>query len=281
MTVVGNYMWIVAVLVIAGFVLAHTAVADEEESSGFNPSDPTVAASHIEVIPEYNKGTDYESPLLRLIYDIDWGHQGKYSITAEIPYGYIDFEDDDSATGLGDIRLRYFHRLFSNPDPDARVQNVVASLDTFLPTGSSSKGLGLGTTLLAPTVIFDVPLTERITAYPMPKLKFSTSKTLGRSSAFSPGKDPTPARESEEYIYAFGIESYFIYQDPSGFWVFLDPVIEWDLLPERGEDNYEMTLKGQIGKMFGRWGLGAESTVFVAGEKSQEFQDRLMYYYYF
>jgi len=61
----------------------------------------------------------------------------------------------------------------------------------------------------------------------------------------------------------------------------VDPIIEWDLLPEPGEDNYEVTLKGQVGRMFGRWGLGTEATVFVAGEKSQDFQVRGMLFYYF
>jgi len=44
---------------------------------------------------------------------------------------------------------------------------------------------------------------------------------------------------------------------------------------------YELTLRGQLGKMFGRWGLGLDGTTFLAGEKSQEFQIRLVHYFYF
>jgi len=252
----------------------------EEGKMVFNPADPTAAASHIEATGEYNKGPDVKAPLFRLTYDVDWG-EGKYSFTTEIPYGSADYSDGMSATGLGDIRLRYFHRLFSASDPDKSVQTIVGSLDVFAPTGNASEGLGLGTWLIAPTVIFDIPLSERWSVFPGPKLKFSTGKTLGRSSPFPPGKIPIPGRESEDYIFAFELEAYFTYMDPGGWWFYVDPIIEWDLLPEPDEDNYEATVKTQIGKMWGRWGLGAEGTFFVAGEKTQDYQLRAIFFYYF
>lgn len=250
------------------------------EKKVFNPADVTAAASHIEVMPEYNDGEDYSAPLLRLVYDIDWA-EGKYSITTELPFGRLDNEDGTSETGLGDIRLRYFQRVYQAEDKDAALQNMVFSLDAFVPTGDSDKGLGTGTFLLAPTVIFNLPLSERWVVFPAPKVKFSTGKTQSRSSAFPPGKNPTPGRESEEYIWALELEAYFTYMSPKGWWIYFDPIIEWDLLPEPDEDNYESTFKSQIGKMFGRWGLGLEGTVFVAGEKSQNYQARAIFFYYF
>jgi len=33
----------------------------QEEKPAFNPADPTAAASHIEVMPEYNQGDDYSA----------------------------------------------------------------------------------------------------------------------------------------------------------------------------------------------------------------------------
>ena len=251
------------------------------EARVFNPADPTEAASHIEAVAEYNRGPDLKAPLFRLIYDTDWG-EGKYSFTVEIPYGTADYLDDGtSSTGMGDIRLRYFHRLFAAEDPNDSVQTIVGSLDVFAPTGDADEGLGMGTWLIAPTVIFALPLSERWSVFPGPKLKFSTGKTLGRSSPFPPGKIPIPGRESEEYIFAFELEAYFTYMDPDGWWFYVDPIIEWDLLPEPDEDNYEATVKSQIGKMWGRWGLGAEGTFFVAGEKSQDYQLRAIFFYYF
>ena len=252
----------------------------EAEPKAFNPADVTAAASHIEIMPEYNSGDDAKSPLLRLIYDIDWA-EGKYSITTEIPYGKVDFSDGESETGLGDIRLRYFQRVYKTENPEASLQTMVFSLDAFIPTGDSDKGLGTGTFLLAPTLILALPLSERWTVYPSPKFKFSTSKTLSRSSAFPPGKNPNPGRDSEDYIWAFELEAYFTYTSPKAWWIFFDPVIEWDLLPEPDEDNYEATFKSQIGKMFGRWGLGLEGTFFVAGEKTQDYQARAIFFYYF
>ena len=66
-----------------------------------------------------------------------------------------------------------------------------------------------------------------------------------------------------------------------GAWIWLAPNINWDFLPEPGEDNYELTIKGQVGKMFSNIGAGLEGTTFVAGEKSQDYQIRMIVYYYF
>jgi len=63
--------------------------------------------------------------------------------------------------------------------------------------------------------------------------------------------------------------------------MYIQPIYEFDLLPEEGEDNYELTLRGQVGKMFGRWGLGLEGVTFIAGEKSQEYQLKGILFYYF
>ena len=179
------------------------------------------------------------------------------------------------------MRLRYFHRVHQAKQPEASIQTMVFSLDAFVPTGDSDKGLGTGTFLIAPTLILDMPLGKRWRVYPSPKFKFSTGKTLSRSSAFPPGKIPVPGRESEDYIWAFEVEAYFTYMSPKAWWIYFDPIVEWDLLPEPDEDNYEATFKSQIGKMFGRWGLGLEGTVFVAGEKSQNYQARAIFFYYF
>ena len=263
------------------FIITVAASAQESgDEPVFNPADLTAAASHIEVMPEYNQADEYSASLLRFIYDLDWA-EGKYSITTEVPYGEVDFDDGKTGSGLGDIRLRYFHRLIQAENPEAKLQNMVFSLDAFLPTGDSGEGLGLGTFLLAPTLIFNLPLSERWSFYPTPKFKFSTSKTEARSSAFPPGKNPIPGREEEEYIRAFEIETYFSYMSPKVWWIFFDPIIEWDLLPEPDEDNYEATFKSQIGKMWGRWGLGLEGTFFVAGEKTQDYQARVIFFYYF
>jgi hypothetical protein len=250
-----------------------------DEKPVFDPSDPTAAASHIEAMPEYNHADDYAASLLRVVYDLDWG-EGKYSVTAEVPFGKADF-NDDSETGLGDIRLRYFHRAYAAADPTDRLQNVVLSLDVFAPTGDSDRGLGLGTWLIAPTVILNVPLSERWSLFPLAQVKLSTGKTTGRSSPFPPGKNPTPGRETEDYIQAFQVEAYFTYSAAGGLWFLNDTNNEWVLLPEPGEDNNEMSHKGQVGQMFGRWGLGAETTVFLAGEKSQDYQVRGIFFYFF
>jgi hypothetical protein len=230
-------------------------------------------------MPEFNKSEEYSSPQLRLVYDIDWG-DGKYSITTEVPFGKADFKDGTSVSGLGDIRIRYFHRLYEASDPGSALQNMVFSLDVFAPTGDAGEGAGLGTWLMAPTLIFSLPLSDNWAVYPAPKFKFSTGKTEGRSSAFYPGRSSIPNREEEDYIRALEVEAYFTRFFDNGSWFFVDPIVEWDLTPEPNEDNYEFTMKGQLGRMFGRWGLGAEATVFVAGEKSQDYQLRGIFFYY-
>ena len=250
-----------------------------EESSAPSPSDPTAAATHVEIMPEYNKGDGLESELIRVVVDKDWA-EGKYSVTLELPYGNYEFEDGGKETGIGDLRTRLFWKFYDAPEK--RIVNMVAGLDVFLPTGDEDKGMGLGTSLLVPSVIMTMPMTDASTLFVIPKYKVSLDKTKGRSSPFSPGRNPIPRRESEEWISAFELELAYAYDVAKyNAWLFLAPIMEWDMLPESNEDNYELTLKGQVGKMFGKWGLGLEGTTYVAGEKTQDYQARLLYYYFF
>ena len=266
--------WYVLILAITSATIGHA-----EENRSFNPADPTAVASHIEIMPEYNSFTGGDARILRFVYDYDWA-EGKYSVTAEVPYGQVRYDDGNQSTGIGDIRTRFFWKFYDAPGE--RLENMVANLDIFLPTGDSDEGLGIGTFMFAPSIIFAYPVSERFAIYPAPKFKFSTSKTKGRSSAFPPGRNPTDLRDSEEYIFAFEVEAIFMYEWPNfNAWGFVDPIIEFDLLPEPDEDNYEMTLRGQVGRMFGLWGLGLEGTTFVAGEKSQDYQVKLLFFYYF
>jgi len=139
--------WTVWLLIAVAGLLAADDLQETEEI--FNPADPTAAASHIEAMAELNEAPTSSAPLFRLVYDIDWG-EGRYSITAELPYGSIEWPEGTGGTGLGDIRLRYFHQLFAASDPGDSIQTVVASLDVFAPTGNAKEGLGIGTWLLAP-----------------------------------------------------------------------------------------------------------------------------------
>jgi hypothetical protein len=261
------------------FGVIFVSVVNAEEEQSFNPADLTEAASHIELMPEYNQLTDGNAKVIRLVYDVDWA-AGKYSVTVEAPYGWLDFDDGAKEDGFGDIRTRFFWKFYDAPE--SRLENMVFNLDAFLPTGDSDKGLGLGTYLIVPSVIFALPFGERFTWYPVAKYKFSTSKTEGRSSAFPPGKTPLPDREDEEYIHALELEFGGVYQlTEANAWILLAPIYEYDLEPEPDEENYELTLRGQIGKMFGRWGLGLEGTGFLSGEKSQDYQLRAQFFYYF
>ena len=263
--------------IILSLVLS-TAV-NAEESVSFNPADVTEAATHIELMPEYSKLVDGDAYLVRLVFDLDWA-EGKYSVTAELPVGYLELDDGTEEAGIGDVITRFFWKFYDAPK--SRLENMVFNLDVFLPTGDSSKSLGQGTFVIVPSVIFAFPVNESFTIYPIPKYKFSTSKTEGGSSAFPPGKNPIPERDEEEFVNAFEIEITFVYElSAFNAWMFLSPICEVDFEPEPDQDNYELTLRGQVGKMFGRWGLGLESTTFLAGEKSQEIQLRLLYFYYF
>ena len=261
------------------FFVITGSIACAEEGKQFNPADVTEAATHLELMPEYNKLNDGEAYLIRLLYDYDWA-EGKYSVTAEIPFGQIRRDDGSKDEGIGDIRTRFFWKFYDAPG--SKLENMMFNLDVFLPTGDSSKGLGLGTFQIVPNLIFALPVNKSFTIYPAIKYKFSTGKTEGRSSAFPPGRTPISDREDEEYINAIEIEATFVYSWlKANAWMYIQPIYEIDLLPEEGEDNYEVTLRGQVGKMFGRWGLGLEGTTFVAGEKSQEYQLKGILFYYF
>ena len=256
--------------------------SDSDDQEAPNPADPTAAASHIEINPEYNSGPDVTATLFRFVFDYDFA-EGVYSVTADVPVGQVHLKKEQKTdTGLGDIRTRFFWRFFDNPAGGGGLRNMVFNLDTFLPTGDSERALGLGTFLLVPSVILAVPVSEKLGIFPWVKYKQSTGKTQGRSSPFPPGKNPTPERETEGYISALEMEPTFLLTwTAQNAFVTLAPVIEFDLLPEPDEDNYELTFKGSIVKMMGRFGLGFEGTAFVAGEKSQDYQAKLMFLYYF
>jgi hypothetical protein len=261
------------------FLTIAGSVAYAEEAKQFNPANVTEAATHLELMPEYNKLKDGEAYIIRLLYDYDWA-EGKYSVSAEIPYGKLRLDDGTKEEGIGDIRTRFFWKFYDAPG--SRLENIVFNLDVFLPTGDSSKGLGLGTFQIVPNLIFALPVSESFIIYPAVKYKFTTSETEGRSSAFPPGRTPILEREEEEYINAIEVEMVFVYSWlEANAWMYIQPIYEIDLLPEAGEDNYELTLRGQVGKMFGRWGLGLEGTTFVAGEKTQEYQLKGILFYYF
>jgi len=262
-----------------GWALAAPDLDDQEAP---NPADPTAAASHIEINPEYNSGPELSATLFRFVFDYDFA-QGVYSVTADVPVGQVRFKNEQKTeTGLGDIRTRFFWRFFDNPSSGGGISNMVFNLDAFVPTGDSEKGLGLGTVLLVPSVILAVPISEKLDIFPWVKYKQSTGKTQGRSSPFPPGRQPLPERETEEYISALEMEPTFLFTwTGQNAFITLAPVLEFDLLPEPDEDNYELTFRGSIVKMMGRFGLGFEGTTFVAGEKSQDLQVKLLFSYYF
>ena len=250
-----------------------------QEQKEFNPADPTQAATSLIFMPEYNKAPDYKAYGLRTTLDVDWD-EGIYSVNVEAAYGKAEYTDGVTETGITDTRTRFFWKFYENQE--SSLQNMIFSLDVFLPTGNASKGFGAGTFMFVPGVIFAFPISESFAIYPNPRIQFTSGKTTARTSAFPPGRNALGSqRESEQYIFAFELETFFIYYITSSFWVFADPIFNWDFLPEPNEDNYELTMRNQIGKMFGYWGLGLESTIYLAGEKSQDLQARLVVFYFF
>jgi hypothetical protein len=259
------------------FFLAASLFGQEEKQ--YNPADITEAATNIQIMPEYNKSDEYTASGLRINLDRDWA-EGKYSVNVEIAYGKADFTDGKSYSGFTDTRTRLFWKFYSNSE--SALANMVFNLDLFIPTGNADQDFGIGTWMFVPGVILAFPVTESFSIYANPRIQFTTGKTTARSSAFYPGRNPlTPRLESEEYIFAFELETFFVKEIGGGSWIWLAPLFNYDFIPEPGEDNYELTLRGQIGKMFGRYGLGIEGTTFLAGEKSQDYQLRMIVYYYF
>ena len=88
---------ILTAILSVGFSLGLAGGLLAEESSAPSPSDPTAAATHVEIMPEYNKGNGLESELIRLVLDKDWA-EGVYSVTLELPYGNYEFDDGGKET---------------------------------------------------------------------------------------------------------------------------------------------------------------------------------------
>lgn len=64
-------VWALGTILAVSSALAQLDPETQAEKQVFNPADVTAAASHIEVIPEYNDSDEFSAPLLRLIYDVD------------------------------------------------------------------------------------------------------------------------------------------------------------------------------------------------------------------
>ena len=110
-------------------LLASVAWCQQEE---INPSKPTNLYSNIDFNFEFqNHPGDGDLYGINIIPAIAFNDRNR--LDAEIPILSTTFREKPNTTGLGDIRLRYFHLRYKTVDQEKRITAAGVSVDVFLP----------------------------------------------------------------------------------------------------------------------------------------------------
>ncbi len=138
----------------------------DQEASGADPSDPTQVTFHLMHEFEWNKLSEDQgdtaaykiSPYIPL-------KVGEQSFLAniEVPLTYAGTDVLGHHTGMGDTRLKFFWLIGTQSD---FVRAVVPSFDAIAPTGDNDKGLGGGSWILMPNMVFALQPAENFSIYP-------------------------------------------------------------------------------------------------------------------
>ncbi len=81
-----------------------------------------------------------------------------------------------NATGIGDLRLRYFWLPYKNYN---KVFGAFGpSIDVFMPTGNADKGLGTGSWLIQPGITAGIMLSDWIQLFPVLSYQFTSVSNM-------------------------------------------------------------------------------------------------------
>ncbi|NME70388.1 transporter family protein [Flammeovirga aprica] len=95
----------------------------------------------------------------------------KHLILGEIP---ILMNTETNATGIGDVRLRYFYLPYKNYDK--LLGAFGPSVDVYSPTGNVDQGLGNGRWVVAPGLTLGVMAFEKVQFFPIISYQYMSEK---------------------------------------------------------------------------------------------------------
>lgn len=147
-----------------GFMLAigSTAIAQKAEKN--DPSDPTKITPQVIPAYEYTQLSEGGGHTHTLSVDT-WIPLSKQDLlTIELTAVRSSVTGLPTETGIGDMRLKYFH-LISTPDRGA-LRAWAPAFDMIIPTGDEDKATGGGSWLLMPNFVLALDVAPGVSAYP-------------------------------------------------------------------------------------------------------------------
>ena len=167
--------------VLAAFLAGVVGVSAPTASQEIDPSKPTNLYSFIDLNFEWQGFGKGDTVGFRVM--PTWAINNQNMVQAEIPIQRADFETIEAATGVGDIRIRYFGLPVVR---EATLSHIGVSLDVFVPAGDEDKGLGSGRWVMAPGIMFGIAASDTVNFYPIISYQYSASAvncTAGGSDA--------------------------------------------------------------------------------------------------
>jgi hypothetical protein len=196
-----------------------TARCGDTTSEDSAPPQPTVLLTRLQLFSEWSHLASGDVYGLRFQGAVAPG--GRNLFLLELPLQRAHFQGREAASGVGDLRFRYFGLPYYNPQPRAHALGL--SLDIFAPTGDPAKGLGLGDWVFAPGLLVGLRVNDSFTVFPNFSYVFATGPT---SLAGSGGLDPLPpgvAAPSAEDTRGFILEIQGLIRLPKKGYLWVNP----------------------------------------------------------
>ncbi len=230
------------------FTCLPTVVA-QDDNAGVDPSDPTQVAFHVLHEWEWAKLSQNQGDTIAYkispFIPLNIGEQS-FLFNAEVPLTYSGTSILGDHTGIGDTRLKFFWLIGTENE---FVRAVVPSLDAIAPTGDETRGLGGGSWIFMPNLVFALQPAENLSVYPF--LRYVHSDAPRSFLVSDPGLPTPPVPDvsaSLDNTRAFNLEvmNSFSLQDAVFDWVSVSPDYFQNFTGERGH-TFQMKYDAGIG----------------------------------
>jgi hypothetical protein len=132
---------------------------EKEPKKDIDPSNPTNLYTQVNFNPEYEDGKNADLYGVRV--NIQYAFNADNLVLMELPFLH---NEATSKTGLGDMRVRYFH--VAKKGITKNFIAVVPFVDFSLPTGSFENGLGTSAWSLAGGVVGGFVVNQKLSLFP-------------------------------------------------------------------------------------------------------------------
>lgn len=133
---------------------------------GQDPSDPTQVTFHVMQEFEWNQLSENQGDTIAYkvspFIPLNCCDQS-FLLNVEVPLTHAGTDLLGNHTGIGDTRLKFFWLIGTECDV---VRAIVPSFDAIAPTGDEEKGLGGGSWIYMPNMVFALQLDKNFSVYP-------------------------------------------------------------------------------------------------------------------